>query len=122
MRRLAPANLRAAWWARRTARRTRLLLDTEGLDAAIAPPPPPALPDGAERGVRGALRRSGASCLVEAIVLQAWETAHGRRRELIVGVTAPGDFEAHAWLEGDPPRTQRDSAPFSELLRRPAPR
>jgi hypothetical protein len=99
--RLRVTNLRAAWWAIRTARRTRRLLEAEGLDAALSPPPPPKLPARAERGVKGALRRWNESCLVNAIVLQAWEAAHGRRRDLLVGITGPGDFSAHAWLEGD---------------------
>jgi hypothetical protein len=57
-------------------------------------------------------------CLPAAIVRQAWFAAHGAKRDLVVGVTAPsGGFEAHAWLDGDPPcHTER----FEELLRRPA--
>jgi len=154
VRRFHPANLRAAWWALRTARRTRRLLDAKGLDAALDPPPPSALPAEAERGVRGALRRKGESCLVNSIVLQAWEAAHGRRRDLVVGITGPDGFRAHAWLQGDPVPTPDEAElnsavfgtspddertapedpsgargdgqgilmPFTELLRRPAPR
>ena len=84
------------------ARRTRRLLEREGLDAALAPPPPPALPAKAEKGVRGGLRRYGETCLVNAIVTQSWEAAHGRHRDLVIGTTAPNDFRAHAWLAGDP--------------------
>ena len=102
MRRFHPANLRAAWWAVRSARRTRRLLATRGLDAALGPPPPPSLPTEAERAVLGALRRSHESCLVSAIVRQAWEAAHGQRRDLVVGITGPDRFSAHAWLQGDP--------------------
>ena len=51
--------------------------------------------------MRGALRRWHESCLVNAIVLQAWEAAHGRRRDLVVGITGPDGFSAHAWLQGD---------------------
>jgi hypothetical protein len=40
--------------------------------------------------------------LVNAIVLQAWEAAHGRRRDLVIGTTGPEGFRAHAWLEGGP--------------------
>jgi hypothetical protein len=109
--RFHPTNLRAAWWAVKSARRTRRVLKTEGLDAALAPSPPPPLPFEAERGVRGALRRYGESCLVNAIVLQAWEAAHGRRRDLVVGITSPGAFSAHAWLEGDRVPTA-DDLPF----------
>ena len=101
MSRFHPANLRAAWWALRTAWRTRRLLAARGLDAAVAPPPPPALPIEAGRGVRAALRRRRESCLVDSIVLQAWEAAHGRSRDLVVGITGPDDFRAHAWLDGD---------------------
>ncbi len=136
MRRFRPTNLRAAWWAVSTARRTRRLLNTGGLDAALAPPPPPPLPPEAEVGVRGALRRWRESCLVDAIVLQAWESAHGRRRELVIGTTGPRDFSAHAWLQGDPlpaageggsngappSADAADAGHFEELLRRPAPR
>jgi Transglutaminase-like superfamily len=145
VRRLHPANLRAALWALGTARRTRRLLAVEGLEAALAPPAPPPLPPEAERGVRAALSRRGESCLVRAIVLQSWEASHGRGRDLIVGVTDPAGFKAHAWLEGDPLHTDAgldpsrfglgqageaadagdhdppDRRPFHELLRRPAP-
>jgi len=100
--RFHPDNLRAAWWAVRTARRPRRLLTARGLDAAVAPPSPPSLPAAAERGVHGGLRRWGESCLVNAIVLQAWEAAHGRRRDLVIGTTGPEGFRAHAWLDGDP--------------------
>ena len=101
VRRFHPANLRAAWWAVRTARRTRRLLETRGLDAALAPPPPPRLTAEAERGVRAGLRRWRESCLVNSIVMQSWEAAHGRRRDLVIGTTGPNDFRAHAWLQGD---------------------
>src|SRR4051794_19011887 len=98
---ITPTNLRAAWWAFRMARRTRHRLESEGLEAAIGPPPPPELPDEGIRGVRGMLRRRGESCLVKSIVVQSWDAAHGRRRDLIIGVTTPSEFGAHAWLEGD---------------------
>ena len=102
------------------------MLDRAGLDSALAPPPPPPLPPQAVRGVRAALRRMGDTCLVNSIVIQAWEAAHGERRDLVIGTTGPGDFEAHAWLEGDPvvPASEPDeevARDFSELLRRPAP-
>jgi hypothetical protein len=60
--------------------------------------------------VRGGLRRFGESCLVNAIVLQAWEAAHGRRRDLVVGITRPDGFRAHAWLQGDPVPTADEAA------------
>ena len=117
MGRFHPANLRAAAWAFRTARRARLLLNKRGLDAALAPlPPPPPLPPEAERGVRAVLRRRQETCLVNSIVLQAWEAAHGRRRDLVVGVTGPDRFRAHAWLEGDAVPTVDDEAIAVSML------
>ena len=60
-----------------------------------------------------------ATCLERATVLQAWDAAHDRPRELIIGVTSPRKgFRAHAWLEGDPPCHEEG---FTELLRRPPP-
>ena len=112
------STLRAAWWALRSARRARRRLDRDGLEAAVALPTVPAVPDEASRGVNAVLRRMDDTCLVRSMVLQAWDAAHGHERDLIVGVTAPNQgFEAHAWLEGDPPRAQEG---FQELLRRPA--
>lgn len=67
--------------------------------------------------MRGALRRWRESCLVNAIVLQAWEAAHGRRRDLVVGVTGPNGFRAHAWLEGDPVPAADDAAIDASVLR-----
>jgi hypothetical protein len=116
MRRFHHANLRAAWWAVRTARRTRSILNARGLDPALGPPAPPALPAAAERGVRGALRRYRETCLVNAIVLQAWEAAHGRRRDLVVGITGPESFRAHAWLQGDPVPAADDAAFDASVL------
>jgi transglutaminase superfamily protein len=111
--------LRAAWWTLRAARRTRSMLARQPLESAMANlPEVPPLPDHAERGVRAVLHRRGDTCLIQAIVLQAWEAAHGRPRDLVIGVTSPrgGDFEAHAWVDGDFPC--HDTG-FSELLRRP---
>jgi hypothetical protein len=34
----------------------------------------------------------------------------------VIGVTAPADFAAHAWLDGDPSQ----AGPFTELVRLPA--
>jgi hypothetical protein len=113
--RFHPANLRAAAWAFRTARRTRRMLGKWGLDAALSPPPPPQLPAEAARGVRAALRRKHESCLVNAIVRQAWEAAHGQRRDLVIGTTSPYDFRAHAWLEGDPLPVAADEFDVSDL-------
>ena len=51
-----------------------------------------------------------------ALVLQTWYAAHGDRRDVVVGVTAPGpEFRAHAWLDGDEPCAGER---FAELTRR----
>jgi Coenzyme PQQ synthesis protein D (PqqD) len=35
--------------------------------------------------------------------LQRWYASHGAIRDVVIGVSAPtDDFEAHAWLDGDP--------------------
>jgi Transglutaminase-like superfamily len=117
-RRVDIPSVRAAWWTFRSITRARRRLDRAGLDAQLDLPAPPRLPDEAGRGVRAVLRRSDATCLVQAVVTQTWEAAHGRERDLIIGVTSPRrGFEAHAWLEGDPPPPGES---FRELLRRPA--
>jgi hypothetical protein len=94
--------LRAAIWAARAARRAKRSLRSAALEVAIgAPPPVPALRYENGRTVRAVLAVRRDSCLVRSIVLQNWEAAWGRERDLIIGVTAPGDFRAHAWLDGD---------------------
>jgi Transglutaminase-like superfamily len=120
-RRLDLPTLRAALWTLRASHQVRRRLRRDQLDVALADLPPlPSLPDHAERGVTAVLARRGDTCLVRAIVRQRWDAAHGRPRELVIGV-APrggGDLRAHAWLEGEPPHPGED---FRELLRRPAP-
>jgi len=115
--RFTPSNLRAALWALRALRVAKKELRAGRWDAAKLPPVP-GVPHASLRAVESVLRRSGAACLPAAIVRQAWFSAHGSKRDLVVGVTAPSrGFEAHAWLEGDPPcHAER----FEEFLRRPA--
>jgi Transglutaminase-like superfamily len=95
------ASLRAAWWALRAVRSVRRQLRSRPV-AEVRPPGPPALPARAKRGVEAVLRRLEPSCLERALVLQRWLAAHGEPRVVVIGVTAPGDFRAHAWLEGEP--------------------
>jgi hypothetical protein len=116
-RRTSLANVRAAVWTLRALRVVTKELRA-GRWESIELPPVPRLPGSAERAVEGVLRRLHATCLPSAIVRQAWFGAQGSRRDLVVGVTRPSaGFEAHAWLEGDPPcHTER----YEELLRRPA--
>jgi hypothetical protein len=100
--RLDPAMLRAAWWAVRAQRRARQGLERQGLQC---PPllPPPRLRARANHGVHAVLRRTGATCLVRAMVLQAWQASSGPAPDVVIGVTAPSrGFRAHAWLDGEP--------------------
>ena len=106
------ATLRAALWAQRALRVARRELQRNPLDH-VALPAPPRLPSDAGRGVRALLRRREHSCLEGALVLQRWLAAHGDRRDVVIGVTAPGgEFAAHAWLEGEP-----QTETFRELRR-----
>jgi hypothetical protein len=114
---LRASTLRAAWWAWRAARRANRQLREGGLKN-LAVPAPPDLPGEAEHGVRAALRRGSYTCLVQAAVRQTWEAAHGRPRDLVIGVNSPSEsFQAHAWLDGDPDQAEGE---FRELVRRGA--
>jgi hypothetical protein len=113
--RLDPAMLRAAWWAARSLRRARRQL-RRGEFADVRMSPPPELPEGAGRAVHAILRRTSATCLERALVLQRWFAAQGSSRDVVIGVRAPADgFAAHAWLDGD-----EDPGQYSELTRLPA--
>jgi hypothetical protein len=53
------------------------------------------------------------------MVLQAWQAAHGRDLDVVIGVTAPSaGFKAHAWLDGE---AACHSDGFEELTRLPSP-
>jgi Transglutaminase-like superfamily len=116
-RRLDPASLRAAWWAFFALRRTRRALRRDPVaDVVVAVPPP--LPSHAARGVKAVLRRSDSTCLERALVLQAWERAHGGLRDVVIGVRGSGEaMAAHAWLEGE---RNGDLGSYEELMRVPA--
>ena len=97
--------LRAGWWALRAARCVHRQLPRRG-PVAVDLPRVPAVgssaPERTARLVGAVVARRRASCLEAALVAQAWARAHGRPRDVIVGVTAPGKgFAAHAWLDGD---------------------
>jgi hypothetical protein len=110
--------IRAAVWAIRSVRLARAGLKAGPVDAVRLPPPPP-LPETAEKGVRAAFRRSAPTCLEQALVLQAWRAAHGDAREVVIAVRGSGDaFEAHAWLDGEP---DPGAGAFLEIARVPTP-
>jgi transglutaminase superfamily protein len=107
------AELRAAGWTLRALGRVRRQL-RDGHLHDVRVPPPPRLSPTAVRGVEGVLRRRRNSCLERALLLQQWHAAHGRSLDVVVGVTAPRDFRAHAWLEDEPTPV---SPVFDELFR-----
>jgi hypothetical protein len=116
VRRLDAATLRAALWALREATRVRAAL-ARGELMNVAVSPPPRVPKRAQRGVRVVLERGSCTCLVRSLVWQAWLAAHGDRRDVVIGVSAPGQgFHAHAWLDGE----AAHGGGFTELVRRPA--
>ena len=93
--------LRAAWWTLHALRVARRTLRRDGVHAVVLPAPPP-LPAESELGVRAALTRLGATCLEQSLVRQSWLAAHGKPRDVVIGVTGPRQgFKAHAWLDGD---------------------
>jgi hypothetical protein len=109
--------LRAALWAQIALTRTRWALRRRGIERVVVHPPPD-LPNGARRGVYALLRRRPHTCLERALVLQAWERAHGNVRDVVIGVDPRGaEFAAHAWLAGEP---DGEAARFEELMRLPA--
>jgi hypothetical protein len=116
LRRVDVPGLRAALWALRALIATRRD-PTKNPAQPPSLPRVPRLPPVARRGVEAVLRRRAATCLERATLLQAWYAAQGRRRDVVIGVTAPNTgFRAHAWLDGDPPCHEQG---FHELLRRP---
>jgi hypothetical protein len=105
----------AAWtaWALAVTRRR---LRRGGIER-VRVPRPPLLPARATSVVDRVLRRLGATCLERSLVRQSWLAAHGTRADVVIGVTGLADFDAHAWLEGEP-----DSlAPAYHELKRIAP-
>ena len=110
-RRVDLPTLRAAWWAFTSLHSTRRKLRTRAV-ADVDVRRPPSLPDHAGRGVDAVLRRASSTCLERALVLQRWLSDHGTRKDVVVGVTSPRDFRAHAWLDGEAVDEQ-----FQELMR-----
>ena len=52
--------------------------------------------------MRSTLKRWPSTCLEQAFVLQRWLAAHGDVRDVVIGVTPPGQvFGAHAWVDGE---------------------
>ena len=105
--------LRAALWTLRATREAHRTSKRGITEARVTKPPH--LPPDAGRGVAAVLNRRDDTCLVRALVLQAWHASQGHERDIIIGVTAPSQgFRAHAWLDGDP---KCHDEPFEELTR-----
>ena len=116
MHRLRLSYLTTAAWAVVQVIRARRAL-RRGLPEPGLIHPPPRLSGDDPRPMLALLHRTGATCLVRSLVHQAWDVAHGTERDVIIGVTRPADFQAHAWLDGQPGEpTER----FTELVRIPA--
>jgi Transglutaminase-like superfamily len=114
MRRLPDvASLRAAAWTARALRRVRRDLRALPL-REVRVLAPPALPERAARGVFAVLKRVDPSCLERSLVLQRWMAGQGDLRDVIVGISSPDAFRAHAWLAGESPPA---AAGFAELTR-----
>jgi hypothetical protein len=110
-------SIRGAWWALRVLYTTRRSLRRGELATTVASPP--ALRWGATRGVEGILRRRPQTCLERSLVLQRWLASHGKRHEVVIGVSLNDkEFSAHAWLDYESGRP--DVQKFHELLRMPA--
>lgn len=94
-----PKTIRAAWWALWSLRIAKRQLQRDGLSHRAGPPPP--LPWGSRTGVEGVLRRSDPTCLERTVVWQAWLSAHGIARDVVVGVRSDvSEVKAHAWIDG----------------------
>ena len=99
-----------AWWRVHREIRTRPLADV------VVPAPPTGRPGRGRGSVQFTVRLLGSSCLERALVLQRWEEAGSRPRDVVVGVCLVDDrMRAHAWLDGEDPRGD-----FVEIHRRSA--
>jgi len=93
--------LRAAMWTVRALRATKRQISSVPV-TEVRVPAPPLLGPGSLSSVRWVMRRWPSTCLEQAFVLQRWLAAGGRARDVIIGVTPPGEvFGAHAWVDGE---------------------
>jgi hypothetical protein len=106
--------VRAGWWTLKAVRTISSQLAQHALAPVVVPAVPASLAASGPRAVEAVLRWRGASCLQRATVLQAWHLAHGRPRDVVLGVRGSAAFGAHAWLDGTAGGTG-----YAELVRRP---
>jgi Transglutaminase-like superfamily len=96
------SQLRAAGWTVRSAVSARRQLRRGVRPDDILLPRLPRLPEAATTTVRRVTRLLDNTCLERAVVLQTWYAAHGDKKVVWIGVSAPArGFKAHAWLDGE---------------------
>ena len=101
-----------ATWAVRALHGLRRELRDGGLaDVRVCEAPERAC---AQRVLDAVLGFARATCLERSLIRQAWLRAQGRQVDVIIGVTAPNDFGAHAWVDGEEPAS---AVEFSEIRR-----
>ncbi len=94
--------LRAALWTVRALRATKRQLASVPVTEVRVPPPPPDVGAGSLPSVHRTLKHWPSTCLEQAFVLQRWLAAGGDARDVVIGVTPPGErFGAHAWVDGE---------------------
>jgi Transglutaminase-like superfamily len=104
-------DLRTGVWATRELMRVRGALPTEGVRVSVRRPPR-RMSRNSGRVVMFAARLARASCLERSLVRQAWLRGRGTHRDVVIGVRSADEFEAHAWIDGDP-----DGVDYAEIHR-----
>ena len=108
----APAHtLIAGLWAIKELRHLRSTLARDGVRASVGRPPR-RVSRRSGRVVMFAARVGNATCLERSLLRQAWLRGRGTMRDVVIGVRSEDEFEAHAWLDGDP-----DGAEYVEIHR-----
>jgi hypothetical protein len=99
---LAPVHaVNAGLWAARELRRLRGTLARDGVSASVRRPPR-RVSRRSGRAVMLAARVGNATCLERSLLRQAWLGGRGTLRDVVIGVRSRDEFQAHAWLDGDP--------------------
>lgn len=118
---MSVVHLRAGWWALRAWAECRRQLTEQTVDG-ICLTAPRNLPAAELKVVNAVLQIVRASCLVRSLVVQAWHAGHGTHVNVVIGVTAPSNFAAHAWLEHpDQPMSTTCFTPIHRVRLPPAP-
>jgi Transglutaminase-like superfamily len=109
---LAPVHtVNAGLWAARELRHLRTTLARDGVRSTVRRPPR-RVSRRSGRVVMFAARVGNATCLERSLLRQAWLRGRGTLRDVVIGIRSQDEFEAHAWLDGDP-----DGADYVEIHR-----